>query len=92
MTAGPGIARIIEARRALVLHDRPLVVDLITLTLNHGVFVVRAASSLEEVQAILEDWVPNLSVVDMDHDDAPRCSSCSVPRTRSSGAGRRSSG
>ena len=31
-----------EARRALVLHDRPLVVDLIELTLNHGLFVVRA--------------------------------------------------
>jgi DNA-binding response OmpR family regulator len=53
-----------------VLHDRPLVVDLITLTLNHGVFAVRAASSLEEAQAILEDWVPNMSVVDMDHDDS----------------------
>jgi DNA-binding response OmpR family regulator len=53
-----------------VLHDRPLVVDLITLTLNHGVFAVRAASSLEDVKAILEDWVPNMSVVDMDHDDS----------------------
>jgi CheY-like chemotaxis protein len=60
----------LEARRALVLHDRPLVVDLITLTLNHGVFAVRAASSLTEAQAILEDWAPNMSVVDMDHDDS----------------------
>ena len=33
----------VGARRALVLHDRPLVVDLIQLTLNHGLFVVRAA-------------------------------------------------
>jgi len=33
-----------EAHRALVLHDRQLVVDLIELTLNHGLFVVRAAS------------------------------------------------
>ena len=32
------------ARRALVLHDRPLVVDLIEATLNHGLFVVRAAT------------------------------------------------
>ena len=61
---------VVEARRALVLHDRPLVVDLITLTLNHGVFAVRAASSLEEAKTILEDWVPNMSVVDMDHDDS----------------------
>ena len=53
-----------------MLHDRPLVVDLITLTLNHGVFAVRAASSIAEAQAILAEWAPNISVVDMDHDDA----------------------
>lgn len=59
-----------EARRALVLHERPLVVDLITLTLNHGVFVVRAAGSLAEAEAILTEWSPNISVIDMDHDDS----------------------
>ena len=59
-----------EARRALVLHDRPLVVDLIELTLNHGVFVVRAARSLAEADAILAEWRPHLAVVDMDHDDS----------------------
>ena len=59
-----------EARRALVLHDRALVVDLIELTLNHGMFVVRAATTLAEAEAILGDWRPHLSVVDMDHDDS----------------------
>ena len=59
-----------EARRALVLHDRPLVVDLITLTLNHGVFVVRAASTLAEADAILAQWRPDMAVIDMDHDDS----------------------
>jgi two-component system, OmpR family, alkaline phosphatase synthesis response regulator PhoP len=59
-----------EARRALVLHDRALVVDLIELTLNHGMFVVRAATTLAEAEAILTDWRPHLSVVDMDHDDS----------------------
>ncbi|HSM16508.1 MAG TPA: response regulator transcription factor [Gemmatimonadales bacterium] len=54
----------------MVLHDRPLVVDLITLTLNHGVFAVRAASSLDEALAILADWLPHMAVVDMDHDDS----------------------
>jgi hypothetical protein len=38
-------------RRALVLHDRRLVVDLIELVLNHGLFVVRAAQSLAEAEA-----------------------------------------
>jgi DNA-binding response OmpR family regulator len=60
----------VEARRALVLHDRALVVDLIALTLNHGGFVVRAASTLEGAKAILADWRPHLTVIDMDHDDS----------------------
>lgn len=59
-----------DARRALVLHDRPLVVDLITLTLNHGVFAVRAASNLAEADAILAEWHPHMTVIDMDHDDS----------------------
>src|SRR5664280_1593307 len=57
-------------RRALVLHDRHLVVDLIELTLNHGLFVVRAAQSLAEAEVILAEWQPHLTVIDMDHDDS----------------------
>ncbi len=60
----------VEARRALVLHDRALVVDLITLTLNHGVFAVRAARDLAEAETILAEWHPHMAVVDMDHDDS----------------------
>ncbi len=59
-----------EARRALVLHDLPLVVDLIELTLNHGLFVVRAAQTLAEAETILSEWQPHLTVIDMDHDDS----------------------
>jgi two-component system alkaline phosphatase synthesis response regulator PhoP len=59
-----------DTRRALVLHDRPLVVDLIELTLNHGVFVVRPARNLAEAEAILDSWQPHLAVIDMDHDDS----------------------
>src|SRR5450759_2165686 len=70
MTVGHTEGREVEARRALVLHDRPLIVDLIELTLNHGLFVVRAARSLAEAEAILAQWRPQLTVVDMDHDDS----------------------
>jgi DNA-binding response OmpR family regulator len=59
-----------EPRRALVLHDRPLVIDLIELTLNHGMFVVTAAKDLAEAEQILGGVRPHLAVVDMDHDDA----------------------
>ena len=65
----PSIAET-EVRRALVLHDRPLVVDLIELTLNHGVFTVRAARDLAEAEAILREWHPDLAVIDMDHPDS----------------------
>ncbi len=63
-------ARPFESRRALVLHERQLVVDLIELTLNHGLFVVRAARDLAEAEAILADWRPDMTVIDMDHDDS----------------------
>ena len=59
-----------DARRAMVLHDHQLVVDLIELTLNHGLFVVRAAVSLAEAEAILTEWRPHMTVIDMDHDDS----------------------
>ena len=59
-----------DTRRALVMHDRQLVVDLIELTLNHGLFTVRAARGLAEAEAILSQWSPHLVVIDMDHDDS----------------------
>jgi DNA-binding response OmpR family regulator len=59
-----------DSRRALVLHDRPLVVDLITLTLNHGVFAVRAASNMAGAEAILAEWQPHMAVIDMDNADS----------------------
>jgi two-component system alkaline phosphatase synthesis response regulator PhoP len=51
-----------------VLHDRPLLVDLIELTLNHGLFVVKAAADLPGAKAIVDDWRPHIGVFDMDHD------------------------
>lgn len=65
-----GVVSPTTAPRALVLHDRQMVVDLITLTLNHGVFAVRAAGNLSEASAILSAWSPNMCVIDMDHDDS----------------------
>jgi DNA-binding response OmpR family regulator len=59
-----------DARRALVLHSRTLVVDLIELTLNHGLFTVSAASTLAEADEILAKQRPHLAVIDMDHDDS----------------------
>jgi two-component system alkaline phosphatase synthesis response regulator PhoP len=60
----------VDARRALVLLDRPLLIDLIRLTLNHGLFVIRAARNLADAEQILVDWRPHMTIVDMDHDDS----------------------
>jgi len=59
-----------DTRRALVLHDRPLVADLIELTLNHGMFVVRTAQDMAAADSILASWSPHIAIVDMDHDDS----------------------
>jgi DNA-binding response OmpR family regulator len=59
-----------SVQRALVLHDHQVVVDLIQLTLNHGMFVVRPAHTLAEAEAILAQWRPHMAVVDMDHNDS----------------------
>ena len=59
-----------ESRRALVLHDQPIVVDLIELTLNHGLFAVRAATDLTQAERILAEWRPHIAVIDMDHADS----------------------
>ena len=63
-------AEIDDARRALVLDDRGLIVDLIELTLNHGLFIVRAARDLTHAESILSEWRPHIAVIDMEHDDS----------------------
>lgn len=59
-----------DARRALVLHDRQLVVNLIELTLNHGLFLVRAVKTASEAKKIADEWKPHLAVIDMDHEES----------------------
>ncbi len=70
MPAAPVGASGVEAHRALVLNDRQPVADLIGLTLNHGLFLVRTARDLAAAASILADWQPHLAVIDMDHDDS----------------------
>ncbi|HEX7196060.1 MAG TPA: hypothetical protein VF364_04400 [Candidatus Limnocylindria bacterium] len=39
-----------QPHRALVLHDSKLIADLLELTLNHGLFVVHSAMTLEDAE------------------------------------------
>ena len=54
--------------RVLVVLDRPMMIELIKMTLNHGVYTTRTATSATEVAAALTEWQPHLAILDMDLD------------------------
>jgi DNA-binding response OmpR family regulator len=56
--------------RVLVVLDRPMLVELIKITLNHGVYATRATSIPDEVITALTEWRPHLAILDMDLDGA----------------------
>ena len=54
--------------RVLVVLDRPMMIELIKMTLNHGVYTTRTATRATEVAAALTEWQPHLAIFDMDLD------------------------
>src|SRR6185436_8363087 len=52
--------------RVLVMVEQPLLVEVIKLTLNHGVYVTREAQDVAEATVVLGEWQPHLAVIDMD--------------------------
>src|SRR5215211_167975 len=52
--------------RVLVMVEQSLIVEVIKLTLNHGVYVTREAQDVPEATAALAEWHPHLAVIDMD--------------------------
>src|SRR3977135_4163761 len=54
--------------RVLVVLDRPVLLELIKMTLNHGVYTTRAVTSASEVGTALTEWQPHLVMLDMDLD------------------------
>jgi len=51
-----------------VVLDRPMMIELIKMTLNHGVYTTRTATRATEVAAALTEWQPHLAILDMDLD------------------------
>ena len=49
----------------LLVLDRPLLVELVALTLNHGVCFVRTALTAADVADIAVEWLPHLLILDM---------------------------
>jgi DNA-binding response OmpR family regulator len=50
----------------LILVDQPLIAEVIELTPNHGVYATRQAKDVAEATIALDEWRPNLAVIDMD--------------------------
>src|SRR5579862_9490790 len=48
--------------------DQTAVAEVVTLTLNHGVYVTRGAKTAAQAIALLTEWQPHLAVIDMDID------------------------
>jgi DNA-binding response OmpR family regulator len=56
--------------RVLVVLDRQGLVELVKMTLNHGVYNTRSATTANEVATSLAEWQPHLAIIDMDLDGA----------------------
>jgi two-component system, OmpR family, response regulator len=54
----------------LLALERPVLVELITLTLNHGVCTTRAVTVASEVETTVAQWQPHLVILDMDLHDS----------------------
>jgi two-component system, OmpR family, response regulator len=52
--------------RVLVVVEQPLIVEVIKLTLNHGIYVTREVQDVAEATAVLGEWHPHVAVIDMD--------------------------
>jgi len=54
--------------RVLVVLDRLALIEVIKLTLNHGVYALRTVAARDEVATSVADWRPHLLILDMDLD------------------------
>lgn len=52
--------------RVLLLIDQPVLAELVKLALNHGVFIARVFTDVEDATAALRAWQPHLAIIDMD--------------------------
>ncbi len=46
--------------------DRPVTVELVKLTLNHGLYLTQVVTTAAEAATILSEWQPHLLILDMD--------------------------
>jgi two-component system alkaline phosphatase synthesis response regulator PhoP len=54
--------------RVLLLLDRQVLVQLVKLTLNHGVYATQAVDKAADVEPAIAEWHPHIIILDMDLD------------------------
>ena len=52
--------------RVLLVIDRPVLAEVVKMTLNHGVYTTQVVSSAADAMGEISDWHPHLAIVDMD--------------------------
>jgi two-component system alkaline phosphatase synthesis response regulator PhoP len=62
----PRDQRLRSPARALLVIDRRVLADVVSLALNHGHYIIRVASTGQEAKTAVADWRPHLIVLDMD--------------------------
>ena len=50
----------------LLVLERPALAELVKLALNHAAYWTRAVDTAAVVEATIDDWQPNLLILDMD--------------------------
>ena len=52
--------------RVLLVLDQPVLIEVIKLALNHGIYSIRVTHNAVETTEALTDWRPHLVIIDMD--------------------------
>lgn len=52
--------------RVLTVLEKPVLAEVVRLSLSHGPFIVRAVADETQAIALLDEWHPQLAIVDMD--------------------------
>jgi DNA-binding response OmpR family regulator len=59
-------SRLQTPARVLLVLDQPVLIEVVKLALNHGVFSTQVAQSAADTTTVLKEWRPHLVIVDMD--------------------------
>jgi DNA-binding response OmpR family regulator len=65
-TPGADARQLRTPARVMTVTDQPVLAEVIRLALNHGTFHTRTVRDEAQAMAVLDEWHPQLAIVDMD--------------------------